>query len=398
MSQQLINLSPDLKRLQDEGYEIEIRWNHLLIHSVPYVTSTGEIAKGTLVSDLILAGGITAKPVGGLAHVAHFIGDYPCTREGVRISQIQHMSNRSTLAGDIVIDHSFSNKPAAGYTDYHEKMTRYVEIISAHAASIDPSVTACTFKIIEAQEEKSPFVYFDTASSRAGIGAISEKLALPKVAIVGLGGTGSYVLDLLAKTPVQEIHLFDGDIFLQHNAFRSPGAAPLETLKLQPRKVDHFKSIYSQMHKGIIAHEGFISEKNVQNLRGVDFVFLCIDNGIVKRAIIDELLSSKTQFIDVGMGIELIEESGELVGICRVTTSSISKQNHISSRIPLADAQVDHVYGSNIQVADLNALNAALAVIKWKKICGFYQDIEREHNSTYSINVNQLTSDELDAT
>jgi hypothetical protein len=31
-------------------------------------------------------------------------------------------------------------------------------------------------------------------------------------------------LDFVAKTPVEEIHLFDSDVFLQHNAFRAPGA------------------------------------------------------------------------------------------------------------------------------------------------------------------------------
>ena len=54
-------------------------------------------------------------------------------------------------------------------------------------------------------------------------------------------------------------------------------------------------------------------------------------------------------------------------------------------------------YSTNIQIADLNMLNAALAVIKWKKLCGFYQDLEREHNCTYSINVNQLLSEETDS-
>jgi hypothetical protein len=42
-------------------------------------------------------------------------------------------------------------------------------------------------------------------------------------------------------------------------------------------------------------------------------------------------------------------------------------------------------------------LNAVLAVIKWKKMCGFYQDLREEHHSTYSINVNQLTNDEVTA-
>ena len=38
-----------------------------------------------------------------------------------------------------------------------------------------------------------------------------------------------------------------------------------------------------------------------------------------------------------------------------------------------------------IQVADLNALNATMAVIKGKKLFGFYMDFQREHLSTYAI-------------
>lgn len=64
------------------------------------------------------------------------------------------------------------------------------------------------------------FQYIDTNSSRANIEMINMKLERQKIAIIGLGGTGAYILDMVAKTPVKEIHLFDGDSFDQHNAFR----------------------------------------------------------------------------------------------------------------------------------------------------------------------------------
>jgi len=34
----LINHSPDLKRLQDEGYKLELRDGHQLVHRIPYVS------------------------------------------------------------------------------------------------------------------------------------------------------------------------------------------------------------------------------------------------------------------------------------------------------------------------------------------------------------------------
>ena len=57
MSRRPISLSPDLKRLDAEGYEIEIRDGYLLLHSVPYVDGQARVLRGTLASTLTLAGG-----------------------------------------------------------------------------------------------------------------------------------------------------------------------------------------------------------------------------------------------------------------------------------------------------------------------------------------------------
>ncbi len=52
-------------------------------------------------------------------------------------------------------------------------------------------------------------------------------------------------------------------------------------------------------------------------------------------------------------------------------------------------------YSRNIQIADLNALNAALAVIKWKKFCGFYRDLACERFTTYAIDGNKLINEDI---
>ena len=392
MSHELISRSADLRQLQDEGYEVEVRSNHLLIHSVPYLNSRGVVGRGTLVSDLTLAGDVTTAPGN---HIAWFVGEHPCQKDGREIPQIKHTSQTTQLAQDIVVNHSFSNKPAQGYANYHQKMTRYIDIVSAPAQSVDPTATARTFKPVAASPEQSVFEYLDTASSRAGILAVSDKLKSSRVAIVGLGGTGSYVLDLVAKTSVREIHLFDADAFLQHNAFRAPSAASLDDLTRGLSKVAYFRALYSRMRRGIVAHEEHVSEENVEVLLGFDFVFLCLDHGSAKKLIGDRLSTGAMSFIDVGIGVEMVPESLALWAICRVTTSTPDKRDHFSKRVSFADNDSDNPYDKNIQVADLNALNAALAVIKWKKVCGFYQDLEKEHNTTYTTSSNLLTSDDL---
>jgi molybdopterin/thiamine biosynthesis adenylyltransferase len=388
MSRLPVNPSPDIIRLRNEGYEVEIRGAHLLVSHVPCVNSARQIEFGTLVSTLALAGNTITKPD---THVAHFIGPHPCHKDGSILHQIQHASQTQTLAEGIVVTHSFSNKPKDGYPDYYEKMSRYAEIISAPAQSLDPTVTAKTFRVIEAKPEESVFNYHDTNSSRAEIEAISAKLKGRKIGIVGLGGTGSYVLDLVAKTPVDEVHLFDADVFCQHNAFRAPGAPSVVQLRTPPAKVNYLAEIYSRMRRGIVPHAVSLNAMNLHLLDGLDFVFICIDEGRSKREIVELLEASAVSFIDVGMGVQIGDNS--LLGILRVTTSTPRKRDHVVKCVSLADAK-DDAYSTNIQIADLNMLNAALAVIKWKKLCGFYQDAEHEHHCTYSINVNQLLSGE----
>jgi hypothetical protein len=393
MSSLLISRSADLKRLRDDGYEISIKAGHLLMANVPYVNASKEVKRGVLVTDLTLAGDVTAPPA---SHVVWFVGEQPCHKDGREIAQIKHDVSKKDLGGGLVADRSFSNKPPGGYPDYYEKMTRYATIIANEAAAIEPAATPRTFAAIPSEsDESSVFHYIDTASSRAGIVATASKLSGLKVGIIGLGGTGAYVLDLVAKCPVDEIHLWDGDVFLQHNAFRAPGAPSLDELKKRPSKVARLAEMYSRMHRGIAPHERHIDAESVGNLRGLDFVFICIDKNEPKRVIVESLEALGTRFVDVGMGVLLVDE--HLIGILRVTTSTPAMREHVRGkhRVPFAANDGDDDYSRNIQIAELNAMTAALAVIKWKKLYGFYQDLEHEHHTTYTINVNMMTGEDI---
>lgn len=378
-------------RLREDGYEVDIVANHLVMRGVPYVNAESKIRMGCLVTDLSLAGDRTARPE---SHVVFFTGEHPCDAQGVKLTRIEHQSARREIGEGLVIDHSFSSKPAGGYADYYEKMTAYAAILSSQAEAIDPHVTARTFRAIANADPESPFEYLDTASTRAGIGGITNKLKLGKIGLIGIGGTGSYVLDQVAKTPVREIHIFDPDVYLQHNAYRSPGAPSTEQLAALPLKVDYWKSIYSRMHRGIVAHAVAVKQDNLDLLDGMEFVFLCLDAGAAKSAIIGRLERDGIPFIDVGMGVDLVD--GSLLGIVRVTTSTPAMRDHVRAkhRIPLVGDGQDNIYERNIQIADLNMLNAALAVLKWKKLYGFYRDEEGEHFSAFTIDGNHLLNED----
>ncbi|TAU37398.1 ThiF family adenylyltransferase (plasmid) [Rhizobium leguminosarum] len=390
MSQKPFSLSPDLKRLRDEGYFVQIRGGFLVMRDVPYVDAQKQVRVGTLISSLNMAGDVTQTPD---THVMHFDGDYPCGHNGAPIQQISHQSGPMVLGNGVTAQHSFSSKPEGGYKDYYQKMTTYAAILSGPAAVLKPDANARTFRVPD-EEDDSIFNYTETASDRVGIGALTERLTAEKVGIIGLGGTGSYVLDFVAKTPVREIRLFDDDEFLQHNAFRSPGAASIEELRDAPKKVDYLKSIYTKMHRGIATHPVALDAGHLHLLEGLTFAFLCIDAGDAKRGIIEKLEALKISFVDVGMGLELVD--GSLGGILRVTASTPAKRDHVhAGRIPFEGGGKDDVYASNIQVADLNCLNAVLAVIKWKKIKGFYRDLDQEHHCTYTTDGNMLLNGDL---
>ena len=391
MSARPIAPSPALARLIDEGYEVEVRAAHLLVHSVPYVTAARVVQRGTLVCTYIESGGVLQPPDN---HQVWFTGEYPCLASGARLSALENEHNRQALFDGCTIQHRFSNKPEglSNFVDHYQKMVHYVTILSDQARVLDPSADARTGRIVIAAPDDSVHRYADTASARAEILGLAPRLR-QKVAIVGLGGTGAYVLDQLTKTHAAEIHLFDGDLFLQHNAFRAPGAATFEELKAGLSKVAYFQARYVHMHRHIHAHEYFIDEGNVSELGAFDFVFVCVDRGAARRLICDFLMAAGIPFIDVGMSIEIVPESQTLVGTCRTTLVTPTTREHVSQFVPLSDDDSNPLYRSNIQVADLNALNAMLAVIKWKQLFGFYHDDFGSHHVTYSISSQSLTRD-----
>ena len=147
------------------------------------------------------------------------------------------------------------------------------------------------------------------------------------------------------------------------------------------------------MHRNIVAHDVELGPDNLHLLDGVTFAFLSLDAGDAKRLIVERLEAIGVAFVDVGMGLELDE--GSLGGILRVTASTPGKPDYARRRISFIGGGAKDIYASNIQVADLNALNAVLAVVKWKKIRGFYRDLESEHHCTYTTDGNMLINGDL---
>ena len=127
-------------------------------------------------------------------------------------------------------------------------------------------------------------------------------------------------------------------------------------------------------------------------MNGINFAFICIDNGESRKEIFDLLVKLKIPFIDVGMGLD--KDTGLISGMLRTTYYSVENaQNIIDKKLAPLTNIPDDVYKSNIQISELNALNACMAVIKYKQLRGFYQDDKSYYHSLFNIDGTNLVGE-----
>ena len=228
------------------------------------------------------------------------------------------------------------------------------------------------------------FNYPDTHSSRSTTNIINYGVCKQKIAIIGLGGTGAYILDLLAKNPIDQIHIYDADFYETHNAFRSPGAISAEDLNKRQKKIQYYEEIYSRINKRIHAHEYNMDSEKLSELDDKDFVFVCIDNQKDRLGIIGHLLDQNIPFIDVGISVAI--HQNKLRGSARVRIVEKDKSSGIKAENIVGETPAgEEVYDTNIQTAELNAINACLAIIHWKQLSGIYHKDNETSNLIYEV-------------
>lgn len=213
--------------------------------------------------------------------------------------------------------------------------------------------------------------------SRAEITDLAACFRDEVVAVIGLGGTGSYVLDFMVKTPVAEVRAFDADRFHVHNAFRSPGH--VDPLEFDKTKAEVYLARYTNFRHGLSAQATYIDGSSEDELSDVTFAFVCVDKGAARAEIFRALVARNIPFIDVGMGLKRKDQG--LGGMLRVTHFPTERGEDVmhKSHAPLSDDPED-LYRAKVQIGELNALNAALAVTRYKQLRGFYKDVSEWEN------------------
>lgn len=384
--------NPDVQALIDDGYSVVIVDDrYLIVENVPYCPSEGKVAYGDIISPFSMVNGISQL---NNDHTVWFTGTVPHTAQGRSLQDALVADTSEALIAERKVRCRLSNKPdraedlAQLLQSYYVKMRHYVNKLSRHARDIDESARADYLGRLQINAKPSVFYYPNTAIARSGLDAYEDKLRQRKVAIVGVGGTGSYILDALAKMPIAEIYLYDGDKIEPHNAYRMPGALKLGEVFNSIAKAEHLAKYYGQMRTGIVGRPVRVDEQNIQELGDCSFVFIAVDHGPSRGLIANYLVARGIPFIDVGIGVDKVPDKVQLHARARVTLVTPQTADLVAT-LPTADDTEEGVY-NNIQLVELNSLNAALAVIRYKQFLKFYTDEAQAETIRYKASWCQL--------
>jgi hypothetical protein len=389
--QELASRNPFIKDLVDQGYHVDFIGGYFVLFGLPYLDKDGALKHGDWISQVDLtAEGVIGPPT---SHQAWFNGEKPYNQAKGALC-LGTSENRIEVAKDFTANYSFSFKlldesgQPRGYASFEEKVQTYLHAIITPALAAYPEATPLRGIEIQAAAQDSPLRIPDTSSARYHLNDVSSLLRGKKIAIIGLGGTGSYILDLLARTHLARIALFDDDKVHVHTIFRMPGFIYRAIGKA---KVDALAEQYSQWHSGIVPVQERITQGNVERLQEFDFVFVAVDNGPARRLIVNWLSSKAIPFVDCGMGLN--RSVVGLNGTVRITgvDRAAFERNVDTAYLPTSDAKEDE-YRRQAQIAELNALNAAWAVIRFKQHFKLFDRIEGAAWYTF-----ETASFELDA-
>jgi hypothetical protein len=366
---ELASHNDDIRRLLDKGYALRYDSEYLVVRDIPYLDAQKAFQVGAIVTKLEFVDKVRVRQQD---HQIFFAGSVPHGLDGNPVPNLGGGPTSLTLQKtDVVVQRSFSNKPDSGhFPDFFAKIEHYLNLIGGPAISLY-SFNPYTFGVDHDVVGDSVFKFRDTLTSRAEIGDLAALFKNEVIAIIGLGGTGCYVLDFMVKTPVRQIRGFDGDSYFVHNAYRSPGH--LDDQDLGKAKAEVYQRRYDNFRKNLKLEQKYIDGSSAADLEGVTFAFVCVDKGAARAEIFDLLIRLGIPFIDVGMGLNRKENA--LAGALRATYYPADKAAEVRDMqlAELAD-HPDDVYRAQVQISELNAMNACLAVMRYKQLRGFYLD------------------------
>ena len=273
------------------------------------------------------------------------------------------------------------------------------ELLARYGRHIVGAVAAKETGLIDAGTKTLGQIAAETYETRANLVVVQERIRDLSVAIVGLGGTGSYIFDLLARTPVKRIVIVDNDEIHLKNLMRCPGGVDRDTMKRvhqdRIKKVHYYESTHSDLPVEIIALAEYANGDISERLKELDvgFVFVAMGHSPgYEHGRPDDvyagLAMAEIPFIDSGISLRL--EGGRLAGSVRITRCAAGASTW-EQDIPKVGLKGAEDLYHNIQLPEVNSLGAVMAVLEWRRMSGQYQDETRGTRvAKYDIEGNQI--------
>ena len=357
---------------EQAGFDVRVESNVVRAVRVPCLLADGVIGTCTIETSYDPASGTPNNRIGGAVHAVRITAD---EEHDGRVYHADGTPIENYIDGDGKTWSTISiRKGSQGSPEEDESAS---DLIHRYAKQIVGAVSAAGYSETASLAIRGPFKIPNTFEARAALGPVQDRIRDQRIAIIGLGGTGAYVLDLVAKTPVNEIHLVDSDDVNWHTFMRAPGAPTAEEIasrhKGRLRKVAYYHSKYASLRDGIHPHAVRVDSpstfRELLSAHPIDYAFVCIDqltDGDSPRqdVVYCALSEAAIPFVDSGVSITLDNRT-----VRGAVTTSAYAGGSVAWKDAIPNARVEgNITGyRNVQLPEVNALAASLAVMEWRR-------------------------------
>ena len=201
-----------------------------------------------------------------------------------------------------------------------------------------------------------------------------------RVAIIGLGGVGAWIADIVVKADPREVHGWDHDCIEPKNILRMPGGLD-PNVWTGRTKADWFQETYSLIHTNVHGHNVRVLLENVQEvIGGTTFAFVAVDEADDRMMICEVLAKAGIPFVVAGLS--LVRKDKQVKISMRIVTAHVGVPSWREAIPQVGQAGQDD-YGS-LELPDVYSMTAGLAVQSWRKVRGQFWQEQREECLDYS--------------
>lgn len=206
-----------------------------------------------------------------------------------------------------------------------------------------------------------------------------NKLSSLKVAVVGVGGTGSHILQQLVYLGVKNLILIDSDKVSVTNLNRLVGANVQDLGSFKVDVAKRHAEFINQNVKAVPVPDSFISEVAITSLKEADFIFGCVDKDGARLLLTEFSKAYKKPYLDIATEIVGDDWGGRIVFTdsekgCMVCRNELSQEEIHRDLSSSEDRSLDDkIYGvdknslanTGPSVVSLNGILSSLAVTEF---------------------------------